>query len=268
MTQTPGVWSPFAGLTGVPPKAVPPGAVEQAKAKAALVRETLFGPERWAVDASRFEAAVAAPIPADVFTFGAPSGLSPGKSGARAPDDPGGGPALGNPVTAGNLATNMVGTLGPAPGLAAAAAAGPAGGYPMPPMNLGGPVPSGLPASAGPPFGPPSPKPAGGVPSGESGARAPDEPLGTPASPTPDEMYRTMQHMTNTLQLMQEQIRVGQLRMQELQATVQHQAAVISSLRSQTSTLSSALRGSLKGSQTIQPERRMQVPLKKGTLTG
>ena len=117
MTQTPGTWSPFAGLAGVPPKAVPPGAVEQAKAKAALVRESLFGPERWAGDASRFEAAVAAPVPAEVFTFG---------SGQ-----------LGNPVTAGTLAPNMVGTLGPAPGLAAPAA-GPQGGFPMPPMNIGG----------------------------------------------------------------------------------------------------------------------------------
>ena len=53
MTQTPGPWSPFAGLTGVPPKVVQPGAVEQAKAKAALVRQSLFGPETRAGDASR-----------------------------------------------------------------------------------------------------------------------------------------------------------------------------------------------------------------------
>ena len=41
-----------------------------------------------------------------------------------------------------------------------------------------------------------------------------------------------MQQMTTQMQFMQEQMRVGQLKVQELQATVQHQAAVISSLQS------------------------------------
>ena len=107
-----GPWSPFATLAGSSvPKPASPGTVRAA-------HDSLFGPETRARAANAFDAAVAAPIPADVFTFGA-AGLSPGKAGARAPADPGGGPSLGNPVTAGTLASNMVGTLGPAPGLSA-----------------------------------------------------------------------------------------------------------------------------------------------------